>query len=149
MTIEKAAVDAEIERLQVVDGVMQDPTGPWVVAWYENLDALGEGGNVVLAGHIDFWNVGPAVFYSINLLAPGDQITVTGDDGEVYTYAVEWVRQYDAENAPLDEIVGASGGDTLTLITCGGTFDYTNAHYLQRTVVRANRIETPPPAEEA
>jgi LPXTG-site transpeptidase (sortase) family protein len=149
LTIEKAAVDAGIERLRVVDGVMQDPTGPWVVAWYENLGALGEHGNVVLAGHIDFWNVGPAVFYSISLLSPGDEIVVTGEDGEVYTYVVDWVRQYDAENAPLDEIVGDTGADTLTLITCGGTFDYTNAHYLQRTVVRAERVETPPPADEA
>jgi LPXTG-site transpeptidase (sortase) family protein len=149
LDIEKAGVSASIERLRVVDGSMQDPTGPWVVAWYENLAGLGENGNVVMAGHIDYWNVGPSVFYSLNLLAPGDQISVTGEDGEVYTYTVEWVRQYDAENAPLDEIVGATGGDTLTLITCGGTFDYTNGHYLQRTVVRASRVLPEPSADSA
>ena len=146
--IEQAAVDAEVEALQVVDGAMQDPTGPWVVAWYENLAGLGEVGNVVMAGHIDYWNVGPAVFYTINQLAPGDAIDVTGADGQVYTYQVEWVRQYDAANAPLDEIVGQTDGEALTLITGGGTFDYTNGQYLQRTVVRATRVEAPTTAPD-
>ena len=144
LQIEKAAVDAEVEALRVVNGVMQDPTGPWVVAWYENLAGLGEVGNVVMAGHIDYWNVGPAVFYTINQLAPGDEIAVTGEDGQVYAYQVEWVRQYDAGDAPLDEIVGSTGDESLTLITCGGTFDYTTGEYLHRTVVRATRVETPP-----
>ena len=123
--IEQAGVDSEIERLQVIDGQMQDPTGPWVVSWYENLAALGEGGNVVMAGHIDYWNVGPAVFFSIGQLGEGDEVTVTGEDGELYTYAVEWVREYTAADAPLDEIVGSTGTDTLTLITCGGNLRLT------------------------
>lgn len=139
LRIDKIGVDAGIEPLQVVDGQMQDPTGPWTVAWYENLGALGEGGNVVMAGHIDYWNVGPSVFYDLAALEAGDGITVFGEDGEEYAYAVEWLRQYDAANAPLDEIVGSDGQESLTLITCGGTFDYQNAHYLQRTVVRAAR----------
>jgi LPXTG-site transpeptidase (sortase) family protein len=138
--IERAAVSAEVEALDIVDGAMADPTGPWVVAWYEDLAGLGEVGNVVMAGHIDYWNVGPAVFYTIGQLAEGDEIGVTGTDGEVYAYAVEWVRQYDAADAPLEEITGRTGDETLTLITCGGTFDYATGEYLQRTVVRASRL---------
>ena len=140
LQIEKTQVNAEVERLEIVEGVMQDPTGPFVVAWYEDLGSLGEGGNVVLAGHIDYWNVGPAVFYTLDELAEGDEVDVTGEDGEVYTYLVDWVRQYDADNAPLEEIVGRTTDDNLTLITCGGTFDYANGEYLQRTVVRATRV---------
>ncbi len=139
LRIDKIGVDAGIEALQVVDGRMPDPTGPWTVAWYENLGSLGRGGNVVMAGHIDYWNVGPSVFYDLAALEPGDSIAVYGDDGQEYAYAVEWLRQYDADNAPLDEIVGTDGRERLTLITCGGTFDYQNAQYLQRTVVRAAR----------
>lgn len=144
LRIDDAAVDAGVEALRVVDGAMPDPTGPWVVAWYENLGSLGEGRNVVMAGHVDYWNVGPSVFYSIGSLVPGAQIAITGDDGGVYDYEVEWVRQYEADDGPLDEIVGATRGDSLTLITCGGAFDYTNARYLERTVVRANRIVANP-----
>ena len=139
LRIDRIGVDAGIEALRVVDGRMEDPTGPWTVGWYEDLGSLGRGGNVVMAGHIDYWNVGPSVFYDLAALEPGDPIAVYGDDGQEYAYAVEWLRQYDADNAPLDEIVGTDGRDSVTLITCGGTFDYQNARYLQRTVVRASR----------
>src|SRR5581483_5420865 len=37
--IEKAGVDAPVERVDIVDGVMQNPSGPWVVSWYEDLPA--------------------------------------------------------------------------------------------------------------
>jgi hypothetical protein len=139
LAIEAAGIDAGIEALRVVDGAMQDPSGPWVVAWYENLGALGTIGNIVMAGHIDYWNVGPAVFYNLSTLERGDEIVVTGDDGKAYPFAVEWVRQYDSASIPLDEVAGPTAEQALTLITCGGAFDYANGLYLQRTVVRANR----------
>src|SRR5688500_15410303 len=139
LAIETAGIDAGIEPLRVVDGAMQDPSGPWVVAWYENLGALGAIGNVVMAGHIDYWNVGPAVFYNLSTLELGEEIVVTGDDGKTYPFAVEWVRQYDSASIPLDEVAGPTAEQSLTLITCGGAFDYANGLYLQRTVVRANR----------
>jgi hypothetical protein len=139
LAIEAAGIDAGIETLRVVDGAMQDPTGPWVVAWYENLGSLGTAGNIVMAGHIDYWNVGPAVFYNLSTLETGDEIVVTGDDGKTYPFAVDWVRQYDSASIPLDEVAGPTENQSLTLITCGGAFDYANGHYLQRTVVRANR----------
>lgn len=139
LRIESAAIDAAIETLRVTDGQMPDPTGPWVVSWYENLGRLGTGDNVVMAGHIDYWNVGPSVFYDLAALQPGDAIDVFGADGQDYRYAVDWVRQFDASTIDMDAVVGPTGADTLTLITCGGAFDYANGEYLQRTVVRANR----------
>ncbi|MFT4040559.1 MAG: class F sortase [Thermomicrobiales bacterium] len=139
LTIASAGVDAGIERLRVVDGAMQDPSGPWEVAWYENLGALGAPGNVVMAGHIDYWNVGPSVFYNLAGVQPGEEITVAGDDGLQYPFTVEWVEQFNSDNMPLDELTGPTGAQSLTLITCGGAFDYVNGEYLQRTVVRATR----------
>ena len=139
LTVEAAGIDAGIEPLRVVDGAMQDPSGPWVVAWYENLGTLGRAGNVVMAGHIDYWNVGPAVFYNLSTLEPGDEIVLSGEDGKTYPFAVEWVRQYDSASMPLDEVAGPTEGQSVTLITCGGAFDYANGLYLQRTVVRANQ----------
>jgi hypothetical protein len=139
LAIESAGINAGIETLRVIDGAMQDPSGPWIVAWYDNLGTLGKNGNVVMAGHIDYWNVGPAVFYNLSTLEPGTEVVVTGDDGKTYPFAVEWVRQYDSASIPLDEVTGPTAEQSLTLITCGGAFDYTNGHYVQRTVVRANR----------
>ena len=139
LTVERAGIDAGIEALRVVDGAMQDRSGPWVVGWYENLGSLGRAGNIVMAGHIDYWNVGPAVFYNLAALQPGDPIVVSGDDGLAYPFSVEWVQQFDSTALPLEEVAGPTEGQALTLITCGGAFDYASGHYLQRTVVRATR----------
>jgi hypothetical protein len=135
--IDKAQVDAQVETIEIVNGVMQDPTGPWVVSWYKETAKLGEIGNTVMAGHLDYWDVGPAVFYNITRLGAGDPINVTGDDGQVYIYTVDWIRNFDNANAPIQEIVGPTEAENLTLITCGGPFDYANGVYLQRTVVRS------------
>lgn len=140
LVIPTIGIDAPVEVLQVTDGTMQDPTGPWVVGWYEDLGRLGTGTNVVMAGHVDYWNVGPSVFFNLTQLQPGETITVLGNDGGEFDYAVMDVTLYSVDEAPIDEIVGSTGSDMLTLITCGGTFDYQTGQYLQRTVVRAERV---------
>jgi hypothetical protein len=142
ISIQKAGVDAIVETREIVDGVMQDPTGPWVVSWYKETGRLGvPDENVVMAAHVDYWDVGPAVFYNIRVLAEGDEVDVTGDDGNVYRYAVEWQKLFDADNAPIQDIVGPTDESALTLITCGGQFDYANGHYISRTVVRCKFSE--------
>lgn len=138
--IAKADVNAQIEVRAIVNGVMQDPTGPWVVSWYEETARLGQVGNVVLAGHVDYWDVGPAVLYHVGNLQKGDVIDVTGADGQIYKYQVEWDQLFNAANAPLEEIVGPTKNQSLTIITCGGDFDYATGHYLQRRVIRAERM---------
>ena len=65
LQIDKAGIDAPVERGLILDGVMQDPSGPWVVTWYDELSELGQGTNVVMAGHVDYWDVGPAVFWGV------------------------------------------------------------------------------------
>jgi hypothetical protein len=142
ISIEAAAVDAIIETREIVDGIMQDPTGPWVVAWYKETGRLGvPDENVVVAAHVDYWDVGPAVFFNIRNLTEGDVVDMTGDDGSVYRYEVEWLELFDAENAPIQEIVGPTDATSLTMITCGGEFNYQTGQYISRTVVRCNFAE--------
>jgi hypothetical protein len=143
LVINKIGLDAPVESGSIVDGVMQDPSGPWVVAWYDALGKVGEGGNVVMAGHVDYWDTGPAIFQGVPSLAPGDVISVIGDNGEEYDYQVEWAQLFDVATQLTPEviqkdIVGDTGQESLTLITCGGQFD--GQEYLQRFVVRANKI---------
>jgi len=144
LQVDSVGVDAPIELGTVVDGAMQDPSGPWVVSWYDQLGKVGEGGNVVMAGHVDYWNVGPAVFWDIRELPAGDVIRVVGEDGKNYEYAVQWIERYDAAGLTPEviqnDIVGDTDEETLTLITCGGTFDPATGEYNERWVVRANLI---------
>lgn len=138
--IPDAAVDAGVEQNRIVDGTMLDPSGPWVVSWYEETAQLGEQGNTVMAGHLDYWGVGPAVFYDLASLHEGDEIQVTSSDGNVFTYQVTWTRLYQLEelnSQAMDEIVGSTKVASLTLITCGGGFDEATGQYLSRFVLRA------------
>jgi LPXTG-site transpeptidase (sortase) family protein len=142
--IEKADVDTQVEQQEIIDGVMQNPSGPFVVAWYRGTGRLGEDDNVVLAGHYDYWDVGAAIFYNLPNLTEGDEIDVTGEDGQVYKYKVEWVKNYtvdDLNAESVKEIVGSTKSEKLTLITCGGFFDAGRGEYLERMVVRATRME--------
>ena len=144
LEVDSVGVDAPIELGSVVDGAMQDPSGPWVVSWYNQLGEIGEGGNVVMAGHVDYWNVGPAVFWDVRNLPAGDVIRVVGEDGKNYEYAVQWIERFvAAELTPetiQNDIVGDTGEEKLTLITCGGTFDPVTGEYDERWVVRANLV---------
>lgn len=139
--IPKAGVDASIEYLNIVDTVMQNPSGPWVVGWYQELAKPGGTGNAVMSGHVDYWEVGPAVFYYLDTLAQGDPIDIFGEDGSVHTYLVDWLASYsvaELTTETIDEIVGDVEGEKLTLITCGGTFNVDTGEYDQRMAVRAS-----------
>lgn len=143
ISVEKAGINAEVETLEIVNGVMQNPTGPWVVAWYRQTATLGEQGNVVLAGHVDYWNVGPSVFFNLRDMVAGDVITLTGEDGRSYDYAMEWSEVFDLEaltSGGLQDVVGPTDVPSVTMITCGGEFDYVNGEYLSRMVVRGSLI---------
>lgn len=144
LSVEAIDLEADIEQQQIEDGVMQNPSGPFVVAWYKETGRLGETrNNVVLAGHLDYWDVGPAIFYDIWKLEPGDKIDVTGKNGAVFVYKVDWVKDYkldELDSAAIQEIIGPTKNESLTLITCGGDFDYDSGEYESRIVVRADRI---------
>lgn len=134
-------VDAEIERRPIVNGVMQDPTGPFVVAWYGATGRLGEpNGNVVLAGHVDYAGVGPAVFARVGELVEGDEVELLGESVKSFRFRVAWSRMYDAATAPVEEIIGPTDAQSTTLITCGGNFDQGTQTYDQRLIVRAERV---------
>lgn len=144
--IEKAAVDAPIERVEITDdGEMQNPTGPWVVSWYEDLAAPGAGSNTVMAGHVDYWTTGPAVFWNLEQLVPGDTIRVIGEDDTVFAYAIEWMENFvvaDLSPEDLAEIVGETEREALTLITCKlNTWDEATQEYRERFVVRAVGVD--------
>ena len=116
--------------------------GPYIVSWYRGTGKLNQDNNIVLAGHLDYYDVGEAVFYNLGKLKKKDLVEVTGSDDTVYRYAVDSVEDVDIAELNADqvqEIVGKTSGEVLTLITCGGTFDSDAQQYSQRKIVRAKR----------
>ena len=144
IVIPDASVDAEVERNQIVDGVMLDPSGPWVVSWYQETGMLGEIDNLVMSGHVDYWDVGPAVFWTVGQLEEGAPMQVRGEDGSMYTYEVEWVKDYDVAGLTpevINEIVGPTDYRAITLITCGGEFNFDTGQYASRTIIRGRLVD--------
>lgn len=144
LQVDSIGLDAPIEDGSIVDGVMLDPSGPWVVSWYSQLGKAGQGGNVVMAGHVDYWDVGPAIFQGVPNLQPGDIIRVIGADGETIDYATDSNQLFTVADLTPEiiqsQITGDTGQETLTLITCGGDFDAAAGEYLHRRVVRAYKV---------
>jgi LPXTG-site transpeptidase (sortase) family protein len=141
LQIPEIGVNAPIVVLGVDgQGVMQDPKGPEEVAWYNFSAHPGWDGNAVFAGHVDYRNYGPAVFWNLRKLEVGDEIRVVLEDGTSYSYQVISAVQYTADQAPVQDIVGPTERQSVTLITCGGTFNSRTREYDQRLVVRAERV---------
>jgi len=106
-------------------------------AWYKYSAAPGEMGTSVIEGHVDTY-LGPAVFFRLGALHPGDSIDVRLADGVTAVFRVTGVRQYLKSRFPAKTIYGATGFAALHLITCGGVFDNTTRSYLSSTVVFAS-----------
>jgi LPXTG-site transpeptidase (sortase) family protein len=140
LVIPRLGVQAPIET-KGIDGhnQMEAPDRPFDVAWYPFTAKPGAGGNAVFAGHRDFAGVGPAVFWKLEQLAPGDSIQVGGADDKQLHYQVTQTWDYTLANIPMASVLAQGGGDQVTLITCSGAYSRA-AGYDHRLVVRARRV---------
>lgn len=139
-------VDAPVEKVgRLPDGRMDVPKVPENVAWFTESALPGQpaGRTSVVAGHLDS-PYGPAVFYELRKLVPGDELAVTYQNGDRYVFEVVTKERYPDDNAPIDKIFGANSDQMLNLITCDGAWDRGRANYNQRLVIysRLERAET-------
>ncbi len=141
VVIPAIGVSSRLLRLGVnADGMIQVPslyTQAGEAAWYKYSATPGQIGASVIEGHLDSYQ-GPAVFFRLGALSPGDRVDVTLADGVTAVFRVTGVRRYLKSNFPAKSIYGATRYAALRLITCGGAFDYGTGHYLSSTVVFAS-----------
>ena len=126
------------------DGTIQVPdlaTSADEAAWYKYSATPGQIGAAVIEGHVDS-QVGPAVFYRLGALHPGDRIDVTLADRMTAVFRVTGVREYAKDNFPTTMIYGATNYASLRVVTCGGTFDSGSGHYLGSVVVFASLVSS-------
>lgn len=140
LSIPDIAVDTDLIQLgKNEDGTMQTPEDYDVAGWYEYSPTPGEIGPAVLVGHVDNYK-GPAVFFRLKELQPGQKISVTREDGSVATFGVTKVEQYDQDHFPTEAVYGNTDDSQLRVITCGGPFNHMTGEYTQNTVVYATYI---------
>ena len=147
VNIPAIGVTSELLHLGLnTDGTIQVPslvTSADDAAWYKYSATPGQIGTSVIEGHVDSYQ-GPAVFYRLGALQPGDTIDVTLADGITAIFRVTGVREYLKSSFPAKAIYGTTNYAALRLITCGGVFDYATGHYLSSTVVFASLTSSRP-----
>jgi hypothetical protein len=145
LAIPAIGVDSAVLHLGLnADGTIQVPslvTSAGLAAWYKYSATPGQVGASVIEGHVDSTQ-GPAVFFRLGALSPGDTIDVRLADGVTAIFRVTGVREYAKSQFPAKAIYGATDYAALRLITCGGVFDYTTGHYLSSTVVFASLVSS-------
>jgi len=127
--IEKVGVNSE--------GSMTVPTDPNNVGWYKKGSLVGQTGNIVFAGHFDWFDGQKGVFYNLNKVQVGDKVEISGNNKSlVYqVYETKYVP-IDDEGAVLDAFRDSTNSE-LTLITCGGVWDNVKQSYDKRFLVKA------------
>ncbi|WP_286170852.1 class F sortase [Bacillus sp. NTK071] len=143
--VEIPAIDvaATIENVGILEnGQMGVPENMNEVGWFEPGFKPGTEGNAVLAGHVDS-KEGPAIFFYLDKLAEGDEIMLTGKDGEKLTFVVTGKESYPYQNSPIEKIFGSTESRSLNLITCTGTFNRSKGTHEERLVVSTVLKEDP------
>ncbi len=145
MTIPAIGVDTSLLNLGLhADGTIEIPpvSGDAPAGWYRNLASPGEVGPAVVIGHVDSARDGPAVFFRLRDLRPGDQIAVRRQDGSTAVFTVDRVAEYTKANFPTAEVYGGLDHSALRLVTCGGQFDRYRREYLGNVIAFATLTST-------
>jgi len=120
-------------------GTVQVPTNVHVPGWYKYGAVPGQLGSAVILGHVDSVS-GPAAFYKLAALRPGNKVYVTLSNGHVVGFKVIGLRMYQKTTFPDKLVYGYHPYSALQLVTCGGIFDVATGHYLSNIVVFTVKI---------
>lgn len=109
--------------------------------WYRLGAAPGSRGAAVIIGHVDTAG-GPAVFYRLGALRPGDEARVLRADGRTAVFRIDSVERVDKGRFPTRRVYGDPGYAAIRLITCGGRFDRAGGHYVDNVIAYGRLLRT-------
>lgn len=122
------------------DDTVEVPSDPDRAGWYELGPPPGQRGSAVILGHVDSTH-GPAVFYRLRFLEPGDRMDVRLSNGAVAHFEVTSVVTYPNEDFPARKVyVGDPRRSTIALVTCGGDYDARAGGYQSNVVAYATLV---------
>ena len=132
LEIPTIGVSAAVESIGLVNGNLDVPSLPDDVGSYQIR------GNLLVVGHRD-WDHRLRGFARLDQLQVGDLVELT--DGRTYSVVASSRWYIDDEPGVWRDAVRPGDGDAVTLISCIGEFSVSRQQYLQRIMVRAERIE--------
>ncbi len=118
------------------DDTLQVPGSASQAGWWSGGAKAGRRGTAVIVGHVAA-NGGPAVFYRLRQLRPGDRVRIVHRDGSRATFSVMEGHRYPKRHFPTERVYSRTQKPTLRLITCGGSFDASRGHYRDNVVIFA------------
>lgn len=124
------------------DQTVEVPDSFWKVGWYKHGATPGEIGPSVVLGHVDSWE-GPAIFWPLRQLTPGDRVEIERADGTTAIFEVEALEQYSQDDFPTELVYGPIDFAGLRLVTCTGTYDHGTQKYSHNLVVYARLVTEP------
>ncbi|RSK25939.1 class F sortase [Bacillus sp. HMF5848] len=138
IVIPSIQVDASVSSVGLLeDGAVDVPEETDITGWFEPGAKPGAYGNAVIVGHVDSYK-GPAVFFHLKKLKPGDEILLYGEhDSTPLRFVVTEKKAYPYDQAPISHIFGYTPKQQLNLITCTGFYDRKTNTHLERLVVTA------------
>lgn len=124
VVIPEIAVDAPFVGLGLEPSgelAVPDPADRNLAGWYKDAATPGSVGTAVVVAHVDTKS-GPAAFYGLGALRPGDTADIVRSDGMIATFRIESVEVFDKKSFPNDRVYADTPDAQLRLITCGGTY---------------------------
>jgi hypothetical protein len=121
------------------DGAMQVPGDFGRAGWFAGGPRPGQLGPAVIAGHVDS-QTGPAVFYRLRDLRPGNAVLVDRADGTRLRFVVERAGSFPKAGFPTAAVFGPVPAAALRLVTCTGDFDRARGSYRDNLVVFASLL---------
>jgi hypothetical protein len=135
--IPAAHVDTALQRLRrAPDGTIRVPSRPGIAGWYAEGPRPGQPGPAVMLGHVDS-ATGPAVFFHVPELRPGDAVHIDRADGSTARFRVTHLSQVPKNRFPTDLVYAPTLDASLRLVTCGGSVDPASRHYRDNVIVFA------------
>jgi hypothetical protein len=129
-------VDAELEQIDVgAGGALTPPTDFRRAGWFAKGAAPGDLGPAVIAGHVDTRD-GPAVFYRLRDLKPGDTVEVVRGP-QTLSFRITATESFAKTAFPTGKVYGPTPVPELRLVTCGGDFDDGTGHYTDNLIIYA------------
>lgn len=137
--IPKIGIKARIRSQGLLpDDTLKAPNNVHDAGWYEESSKPGEGGAVLIDGHVSGMTKS-GIFANLKKLANGDEISVTRGDSQVFTYRVVMLETLSSGDVNMNKMLlsAEQGKQGLNIITCAGKYDPKTKTYDQRHIVYA------------
>lgn len=131
-----------IETGMRADGTLEVPPGAEgsPASWYDGSPTPGEVGSSVILGHVNSLSDESGVFFQLDTLEAGDQVSVTREDGSTAVFEIYRLASFAKDEFPTRDVYFPVPEAELRLITCDD-LDEANGLFPNNTVVFAKLVD--------